>query len=541
MFKREERPFRQAWCDPKFASLVERPSGDPEALEIWCYADRFSYKPGEVVGVHVHTTRPSFWLKVIRDGATPQTVLFRDQIEGQMGSVPDDPHCTPLDWPVATTVELDPSWQPGFYLLIVGTEGEDGTQVEQEGFFVLRASDDRQKPRIALILTTSTLLAYNDWGGANHYRGIPNIPWMDDPAPVVCAHRPIARGILRVPVDAPHHPGPGSPGLGAKPEYPTLEYAFEHGFSRHYADTFWAMYERQFVCWAESAGYELDYLTQHDLHFEDHPLEPYDVAVLVGHDEYWTWEMRDAADRFVDEGGMLARFGGNIIWQVRLSDDGAYQTCYKIPSSDPYSEESERRHLTTTGWDWQPIDRPAAETFGLSGLWGCYNRFGAAMPRSSGGYTIYRPDHWAFEDTGLVYGDLLGGAPVCVAAFELDGLDYTFRSGLPYPTDSAGAPESLQILAMAPATLGEVDAWDGTVPLNAHELDAGLILQEMTGDPDIMDKRRYGSGMIASFERGRGEVFNAGTTEWVNGLHLGDPFVDRITRNVLDRGLAERK
>jgi hypothetical protein len=40
---------------------------------------------------------------------------------------------------------------------------------------------------------------------------------------------------------------------------------------------------------------------------------------------------------------------------------------------------------------------------------------------------------------------------------------------------------------------------------------------------------------MASFRRGKGEVFNAGTTEWAHGLGAGDPFVERITRNVLER------
>jgi len=43
---------------------------------------------------------------------------------------------------------------------------------------------------------------------------------------------------------------------------------------------------------------------------------------------------------------------------------------------------------------------------------------------------------------------------------------------------------------------------------------------------------------MATFRRGAGEVFHAGTTEWAYGLAAGNPFVERITRNVLDRFLA---
>ena len=41
--------------------------------------------------------------------------------------------------------------------------------------------------------------------------------------------------------------------------------------------------------------------------------------------------------------------------------------------------------------------------------------------------------------------------------------------------------------------------------------------------------------MLASFRRGKGEVFNTGTTEWAHGLGARDPFVETITHNVLRR------
>ena len=40
---------------------------------------------------------------------------------------------------------------------------------------------------------------------------------------------------------------------------------------------------------------------------------------------------------------------------------------------------------------------------------------------------------------------------------------------------------------------------------------------------------------MASFTRGKGEVFNGGTTEWAHGLAADDPFIVQITRNVLRR------
>ena len=84
---------------------------------------------------------------------------------------------------------------------------------------------------------------------------------------------------------------------------PPYEWARLNGYSRHLADAYWATYQRNFALWAERNGYELDYLTQHDLHLDAGALDGYRCAVVVGHDGYWSWPMRDAIDAFVNGGG----------------------------------------------------------------------------------------------------------------------------------------------------------------------------------------------------------------------------------------------
>jgi hypothetical protein len=44
--------------------------------------------------------------------------------------------------------------------------------------------------------------------------------------------------------------------------------------------------------------------------------------------------------------------------------------------------------------------------------------------------------------------------------------------------------------------------------------------------------------MIVSMTRGQGEVFTAGSCEWLTGLARGDFCTQQITRNVLDRFLG---
>ncbi|HEX5292857.1 MAG TPA: N,N-dimethylformamidase beta subunit family domain-containing protein [Streptosporangiaceae bacterium] len=526
-----------AWSPRGWPS--ERPSADPAASEVWCYTDRLSYAPGDRVDFHLSATAASFTLEITRDGAAPETVFRRDGLSVPSYPVPADAYAAGCGWPAGFSLDLPRDWRSGFYVVTVRAVSPAGEVWEREHGFTLRAAPDRRGD-IALILTTSTMLAYNDWGGANHYRGIGDDPRADIGSPVSSTQRPIARGMIAKPPGTPREANPATPPMFAGPRYPAYEWARLHGYSRHHADAFWATYERPFAAWAESNGYELDYLTQHDLHFDPAALSGYRCAIVVGHDEYWSGPMRDVVDAFVDAGGGLARFGGNFAWQVRLSEDGTEQYCYRLPSLDPITAQAP--HLATTFWEVRSLGRPGAATVGLNALGGIYNRYGMASPRSSGGFTIYRPEHWALAGTDLYYGDTLGATPVCLAGFELDAVEYTFRRGLPFPTFEDGAPESLEILAMAPAQRGEEDRWNGQRPLGGpvKELQESF---DVLGDDlpaYVAEGENRGAGMIAAFSRGEGEVFNGGSTEWPYALSVRDPFVEQIVRNVLDRFTRDR-
>jgi N,N-dimethylformamidase beta subunit-like protein len=152
---------------------------------------------------------------------------------------------------------------------------------------------------------------------------------------------------------------------------------------------------------------------------------------------------------------------------------------------------------------------------------------------------VYRPEHWAFAGTGLCYGDLLG-APGHAFGYEVDGLDYIIRGGLPEPTATSGAPPGLQILALGMSSLKE-ERMD--VPLDDRFLsddDAKYVAEIRLGDrsDSAVDRVKRGAGMIVNFTRGRGEVFHAGSCEWVAALSRRDPTVERVTSNVLARYLG---
>jgi hypothetical protein len=205
---------------------------------------------------------------------------------------------------------------------------------------------------------------------------------------------------------------------------------------------------------------------------------------------------------------------------------------YRV-DDDPVLGTADERFLTGC-WSDRRVGRPETSTTGLTFTRGGYSRYGLGEAESSGAYTVHRPEHWAFEGTGSVAGSEFGDADAIVA-YECDGCAIeTGPDGLPVPTGVDGAPGGLEILATAPAHLW---AQHEQPTRYAHEPgDLEQCSMAVFGDegPEHLAELGDGHAVMAAFERrGGGTVVNVGVTDWVLGL--GDPVVERITRNVLDR------
>jgi hypothetical protein len=402
----------------------------------------------------------------------------------------------------------------------------------------VRPHAGRRPRRVLQIAATGSWTAYNTWGGSNHYQGITG-PKRNQYATTVSIERPWCRGFVVLPADAPRVPLEISLAPEAAPRYPHLEWAYANGHSNKYASAGWASYDRHFFHWAERAGFAVDLASQHELHFDPEILEGYDCVVCVGHDEYWTWEMRDAIDEYVERGGCVARFAGNFMWQTRLESGGKRQVCYKYRAraEDPAFKSADPSR-TSGSWEAAEIGRPGAKTFGLNATRGLYAGWGGCAPRGVRGFPVYRPEHWAFAGTGVYYGDVLG-ADGHAFGYEVDGLDYIIRGGLPEPTETSGAPDGLQILALGMSALKEESIHLPADDRFLSDDDARFVAEIVVGDGGdaAVDRVKRGAGMIVNFPRGRGEVFHAGSCEWVAALSRRDAMVERVTTNVLARYL----
>lgn len=530
--------IRKAHPDDHFSSDLryQFPREDPSLPEVYVYTDRMSYDPGETVEFRVSATAGRWNIQVYRDGHAPEMVHEAFDLPGAFTKTPETAYIDGCDWPVLHSWKIPETRRSGFYRVVSTCLRDDGQRFVQHHFVVVRPTPATRRGRILFMVASATWTAYNDWGGANHYFGT----WGEDrrqASPILSLKRPWSRPMLWLPKGAARVPVDRLPGMGDAPRYPSREMGYHNGFSQFWVSAGWAQYDRHFAVWAEAQGYELDVITQTDLHYRPELLEMYPCLTTSGHDEYWSREMRLAVEDWVERGGNFARFGGNFLWQIRLEDNGARQICYKTraPTMDPVRNDPARRHLMTATWEGQHVNWPGASTVGVNGARGMYAGFGGLAPRGSRGLTVYRPRHWVFEGTMLRYADVFG-AEAGIFGYEVDGLDYATLNGLPYPVAHPGIPDGIEILAMTPATFyeDEHEVEGGRYALRDNDLNDIILLDG--GDPvEVRERLQHGSGMLVAMPRGKGHVVTAGTCEWVMGLTRRDEFTEQITRNVLDR------
>jgi len=509
--------LRQTWA-----------SGIGDGAFVWCYTDAQAYDPGETVDLRISANVGAVDVTISRDGATPVVAHHVAGLATAAHPAPPDAYATGCSWPVACRWTIPAEAPSGAY--VVRLQACADARMVGHHLFIVRPG--RVRGNLLLVAATATWTAYNDWGGASHYYGVvPDTPMGMSPRLAIA--RPWTRGMAWLPPGAPRKVPAHRPRFGEAARYESSEWAFLNGYGRQYSSAGWAMFEQPFVAWAEAAGYRVDIVAQSDLEYRPDILDGYACIAFAGHDEYWSWAMRDTVDGYVERGGRVARFAGNFLWQIRLDGGGAVQVCHKTLA---HERDAGTGRLMTSAWEDRAVGRPGAETFGVNALRGMYAGWGGFCPRAAKGFIVFRDDHWALAGTGLRYADMFGD-DANIFGYEVDGLEYTMQDGLPVPLGTDGAPPGTTILAMNWATLAETPSGAEGERLLVGGWDAALRNRLVAGYENAPDRVR-GSGMIVNFTRGRGEVFTAASCEWVAGLKYGDPYTTRITRNVLDRYLA---
>jgi len=436
----------------------------PTAPFVLGYVNQLSCMPGEEIDLHLSSSAGRVDLMVARVGTERSVVLEKTDIVCTAQPIPDRASSDGCNWPVTLTLTIPADWTSGYYEITL-TANEADKPVSSTLFFVVRAAEPGTMSRILLQLSTNTYNAYTNWGGHSLYS---------------------------------YHDRDGIQGHRV---------SFDRPLSSQFKK-----WELPFAAWAEANGYSLDYAVNSDLEFHPEILSNYKLVLSVGHDEYWSWLMRDHLEKYIADGGNVAFFSGNTCcWQVRSEDDGRALTCWKqTPNMDPMFRVGDHK-LLSTAWGHHLVERPENQLTGVGFLWGGYHRSHGQFMDGPGSYIVHRPDHWMFAGTDLKRDERFGGKDTIVG-YECDGCEMEWKDGLPFPTHRDGTPESFTILGSCPAKWAPGDCyWYDRFP-----------------------KDRVGAAVLGVYTKG-GTVVTAGSTDWAHGLRGDDPAVVQITRNVLDR------
>lgn len=456
------------------ASSIQSRADSASTIFVEGFADQLSVAPGEELSLHVSTSEAVFDVEILRIGAQEESVWEKRGVSGGAHPVPENASSHGTKWPASVSLTIPDSWRSGYYH--VKLRASDGG-----GKFVQRGRRSAESSCFFVVRpsnpgkdTTILLqLATNTYNAYNNWGGFSLY---------------------------------GYHGRGGVQGHRV-------SFDRPPASLF-VRWELPFVQWAERNGYTIDFAVNSDLEMRPEILENYRLVLSVGHDEYWSAPMRDHLEAFIADGGNVAFFSGNTIcWQVRSEDDGRALTCWKQNYHQDPAFASGNHAVLTSLWSHHLVGRPENELTGVGFLWGGYHLSHGQFMDGTGAYTVHRPDHWIFEGTGLKQGDTFG-AKNTIVGYECDGAELEWRDGLPYPTHRDGTPESFIVLSTAPARWAPDDCeWY-----------------------ERWENGRTGAATLGIYSKpGGGTVFTAATTGWAHGLRGGDPEVEHITKNILDR------
>jgi hypothetical protein len=262
-----------------------------------------------------------------------------------------------------------------------------------------------------------------------------------------------------------------------------------------------AHWDAPFVAWLEGHGYEVGYCTDFDLHDDPHLLDGVTLLLSCGHDEYWSVEMRRRVLEFVDGGGNVCFFAGDVAcFVVEIAANGERLFCRKMEGGSPEGPSH------TSGALWH-VDDPEDWLTLSSGAYGGGWWDGV---RAIDGYQPVIAAHWAFEGVEFPPEGITGGAATPVIGYETDGVPLERASNPPRLSQNRKGGDGGRVL-LALAKLS--DGWVA----GREEANAAIMI------------RTAASGAM---------VFSTGTTDWPLAL-ASDPHVSRITDNVVSR-LANR-
>lgn len=327
------------------------PAGKGDSSAIQAYAGAASVLPGQRLSFYVSTMKPGtpYTLNVYRlgwyGGVGARLLFSRAHLSGNAQGYYNTSaarliHCRTCNVDTRTGL-VEARWQTS-YILAVPMDWVTGIYlakfIDSSGFQTYVPFDVRGNAHATYIVITpdATYQAYNDWGGYSLYQAA---------SPIGIGR--FSRGV-KVSFNRPYAEGYGAsqiPGM-----------------------------QIDAIRWLERQGYDLAYASDLDLQRDPGLLMSHQAYLSIGHDEYWTKEMRDAVEAARNQGVGLAFLGANAAyWQIRLAPDTHGKpertiVCYKVQTGqdlwlDPYYGKDNTR--VTAQWRDPVLHRPENALIGV--------------------------------------------------------------------------------------------------------------------------------------------------------------------------------
>lgn len=341
------------------------------------YIDKQTYYPEDQVIFYIHSQEPLYSFELFRVGQNLDLIEKIDKDNGVVQNYLCYSYSSGCNWNKSINYKLNNVLKSGLYAAKI-------SNVDGHFWITFIVKPPSKKSDIALIASTNTWAAYNDWGGASFYTH------RIEPAVTI------------------------SENINFRRPNPYLDPTTQ--------DNYLAGAERFLISWLEKNQYSVDHFTDRDLHEIANTIQSYKVIMLQCHPEYYTEYMYTALYRYVNRGGHLMMMGANGIYAKVVLNPINEVLELRLTGNNHSYEKSK-------GGRWRDLGYPESELLGTEYTRTGYNTYHP--------YRVLNEDHWIFKNTGLKNGETFGSTCSKVAG----------ASGLETDKRTKSSPKNLDFLA----------------------------------------------------------------------------------------------
>jgi hypothetical protein len=285
------------------------------------YASLTSVLAGSDIELFVNTKDATYSLSVYRMGwygGTGGRKVFGPQTLNGVQQVPPTTDPTTLliecHWTNPYTLHVPTSWVSGIYLVKL-----HGNNSGKESYIIFTVRDTRNAD-IVFQQSVTTYQAYNPWPGFDPVNGYvggslygAQGPIVQGRLPVVSFNRPYGRGM-----QANSLWGVGAGDFLTHDFFPSFNPEADLANASGGASA----WEFGMIRWLEHHAYDVTYITNVDTHEDVNRLLRGKAFLSIGHDEYWTEQMKNNVFAAMGQGVNLGFFSGNYVyWPVAFLPD----------------------------------------------------------------------------------------------------------------------------------------------------------------------------------------------------------------------------